>query len=92
MTQPDAELAVRLAVDHVHAVRLEDGRYAYYASETRAWYLVTEADLLALGTAMIAAERDAYSFWCQGCGQEVMESDHDLLDQIHAATAPPGYL
>lgn len=64
------------AMDRVDAVRLDDGRYAYYADETSAWYVVEEGELGDLCDYLdhedAEIRRDAYSHWCAGTSSEEM--------------------
>lgn len=67
---------VKIAVERLGAVRLADGGYAYRAAETGHWYIVSGADLEALGERLAADDPDA---------AEVDGQDHNTLDAICAA-------
>jgi hypothetical protein len=58
------------AVDHLDAVRLSDGRYAYHDDGMRRWYLVSASDLADLVDYLDSDDEaimaDAYSHWCAG--------------------------
>lgn len=70
-------------ITRLGAVDLGDEQYAYYADETRAWYLVSADDVRDLGARLLAGEQDAYSLWCAATiATEVRDTDHDRLDQI----------
>lgn len=57
---------IRRAVDFLSAARMPDGRYQYFASETREHYAVSESDIADLGRQLLAGgfARDVYSVWC----------------------------
>src|SRR5690606_26432910 len=58
------------AAQHINAVDLGDGDFAYYADETSSYWVVDEDDLADLCDYLDDADedirRDAYSHWCAG--------------------------
>lgn len=71
------EVALATAVDKLDAVELEEGEYLYQASaaEGGGYYVVTDDDLVTLGTGYLAGATDHYSLWCASCGREATESE-----------------
>lgn len=59
----DATLVQR-AIDYLACTDLGDGSWAYYAAETRSWWVVDDATLESLGEALADDEPEAYSRWC----------------------------
>jgi len=53
-----------LAIDHLGAVRVGRGEYAYRDDYMRRLYVSDSADLRDLGRKLRRGERDAYSVWC----------------------------
>jgi hypothetical protein len=66
----DAQIA--RAVEYLDAVKLADGRYAYYADETRRHYVVDASDIASLGDDLWLELNDAYSMWCAATESEEM--------------------
>lgn len=58
------------AAAEISAIRLDDGRWAYFADETRRYNVVDEDDVAKLYDYLVdvdpAIRRDAYSHWCAG--------------------------
>lgn len=77
MTTIDTAKLAR-AADHISAVRMGDGRYAYYAEEISAYVVVTAEGLAELCDYLddddADIRRDAYSHWCAGTPGEEMPS------------------
>lgn len=59
-------VAFGAAHGYVRAVPTDDGEWTYHADETGRDYVVTDADLIALGEDLIVGDPDgiAYSRWC----------------------------
>jgi hypothetical protein len=52
------------AIDLLSAIALTDGEYAYFADETRRWYVVDSGEIADLSERLDREEQDAYSRWC----------------------------
>jgi hypothetical protein len=52
------------AINRLDAVRISTFRYAYYADETRTYWVVSRKSMINLGERLNRGDRDAYSFWC----------------------------
>jgi hypothetical protein len=52
------------AIDLLDATELPDGDYAYFAEETRRWYVVDSSDIADLSERLDRGEQDVYSRWC----------------------------
>ena len=70
-----AKVNVKNAVEMLRAVQLSPRKWAYYAEETSAWYVVSRRDLADLGELLAAGETDAYSHWCAACGREATPAE-----------------
>jgi len=61
-------MRARRAANYLHATRLPDGSWAYFAHETGRWYVLDAEDMARLvwylDHADPAVRRDAYSIWC----------------------------
>ena len=67
---------IQRAAERLDATDLGGGEWAYYASETSAYYIIDEDDLGALCDYMDSDDEqisgDAYSHWCAGyAGREM---------------------
>ncbi len=75
-TYPDHEARRARAAKHIGATELDDDRWAYYASETSRWYVVSADSLEELCDYLDDEDpqvsRDAYSHWCAGPSSEEM--------------------
>lgn len=99
---PDKQISLDLGVEHLNAVRLADGDYAYRAEETGLWYRVSEDDVIDLGERIEKARacrtpdcadepHDAYSHWCASCGEEISDLDHDAVTEVREAGGDMAY-
>ena len=78
----DVDTAIHAAAWRLDAVDIGDGEYAYYAYETRTWWVVSEEDLARLGAALLDGHGtgDDYSLWCAG----IVAVEYDTLDDARA--------
>ncbi len=75
--------AIERGAEELDAVKLANGRYAYYADETSSVWSTTASSLAELGGAMIDSEAegnargDIHSLWCAGDfdGVELLEDE-----------------
>lgn len=84
------------AADHIDAVELSDGRWAHYAAETSAWYVVSSEELAELCDYLDHDDEQirgsAYSHWCAGTSAEEMPEGWtpDTSDDVTPEDLTPG--
>lgn len=68
---------IKRAVDYLDAVQIDDDRYAYWADETRSWWVVYDSDLLELPRYLDDPDSGGYSMWCADYTGQEMPKEYD---------------